>query len=142
MEAGKPEHTAEESPSGGMERQDQTRTEKSRLGHEKKSASGMEAEKPEQTAEGDSSRGMESEEQKAKELLKRQSEMLESEINEIKMMKHGRMTKVFKMRERIGGAKKKSQEAHAVLNKEGDLVVSNEEILKVSLEHCLDTFKN
>ena len=52
------------------------------------------------------------------------------------------MTKVFKMRERITGSKKQNQEAHAVLNKKGDLVVSNKEILKVSLEHCLNTFEN
>ena len=82
------------------------------------------------------------EEQRAKELLEKQSQMLEAEINEIKMMRHGRMTKVFKMREKIAGSKKQSQEAHAVRNKKGELVVSNEEIIKVSLEHCLDTFKN
>ena len=68
--------------------------------------------------------------------------ILEQEINEIKMMKHGRMSKVFKMRERIAGSKKHSQEAHGVLNNEGNLVVSNEDIMKVSLEHCISTFKN
>ena len=118
------------------------KTEKSRLGQEQKSAQGMEMQRQVMSAEEQSASWMEAEDLKAKELQKRQSEMLESEINEIKMMKHGRMTKVFKMREKIAGSKKQSQEVHAVKNKKGDLIVSNEEIKKVSLEHCLDTFKN
>ena len=109
------------------------RTEKSKLKQGPKVSQGMEDEEA-----GSSSK---EEEEHARELIQRQSEMLESEINNIKMMKHGRMTKVFKMREVIAGSKKQGQEAHAVKNKEGELVVANEEIMKVSLAHCLNTFK-
>ena len=79
------------------------KTERSKLRFDLKSSRGMEA-------EPGSSRRLDEEEEHAKEIQKRQSEMLESEINEVKMMKHGRMTKVFKMRELIAGSKKQGQE--------------------------------
>ena len=52
------------------------------------------------------------------------------------------MAKIFKMREIVGGSKKEKHEANAVRNKKGELLFSNEEIKKVNLEHCLETFKN
>ena len=141
MEAEEPCKTSEREPSGRLESQG-PRIARSRLGQEPKAAPGMEAEELCKTSQGEPSGGLDSQERKACKLLERQSRMLEKEINDIKIMKHGRMTKVFKMREKITGSKKQSQEAHAVLNKEGNLVVSNKDIMKVSLEHCLSTFKN
>ena len=50
--------------------------------------------------------------------------------------KFGRVTNVFKMKEIVAGAKKRPQEAHAVLDVETkNLVVSTEEIKKVTLNH-------
>ena len=86
--------------------------------------------------------GLESEEQKAKELLELQSRQIKEEINRIKMMRHGRAAKIFKMREIVSGPKKGKQDAHPVKNIKGDLVFSKEEIKKVNLEHCLETFKD
>ena len=80
--------------------------------------------------------------EKAKLLLEAQSKKIEEEINKIKMMRNGQMAKIYKMREIIAGPKKAKHEAHAVRNKKGELVFSNEEIKKVNLEHCLETFKN
>ena len=85
----------------------------------------------------------ESDEKKAKNLLKKQSEILLNEIGEIKEMKQGRSTKVFKLREKILGHKKQSQEACAVKDpKTEELIVSSEEIKKVSLEYCKEVLSN
>ena len=112
MEAGEPCKTSEREPSGRLESQG-PRIAKSRLGQELKAAPGMEAEELCKTSKGEPSGGLDSQEQKACKLLERQSRMLEKEINDIKMMKHGRMTKVFKMREKIAGSKKQNQESWA-----------------------------
>ena len=79
--------------------------------------------------------------EKAKHILELQSQQIEKEINKIKSMRNGRMAKIFKMREIVAAAKKGKQEAHAVMNKKGEIIYSNEEINKVNLDHCLQTFK-
>jgi hypothetical protein len=46
------------------------------------------------------------------------------------------------MKEIFGGRKKTPQEPHAVLDTEAnELVVSNAEVRRVTLKHCMDTFK-
>ena len=79
----------------------------------------------------------------AEELIKRQAKLLEEEIQNIKDMKHGRGTKVFKLREVIQGPKKPGQEACSVkdpISKE--MVFAPKEIQKVSLRYCRDVLTN
>ena len=81
--------------------------------------------------------------EKVRELMNKQFDQLEEEINKLKENKYGRVTNVFKMREIVSGPKKGKQEAHAVLDKETDeLVVSSEGIKKLTLKHCIDTLKD
>ena len=80
--------------------------------------------------------------EKTKKLLEIQSQKIEEEINRIKMMRNGKTAKIFKMRELVSGSKMEPNEPHPVRNTEGDLVFSNEEIKKISLEHVLKTFQN
>ena len=87
------------------------------------------------------SQGMD-EQERAKKLLEIQSQQIEEEINKIKLMRNGKMAKIFKMKEIVAGSKKDKHEAHAVRNDKGELVFSNEEINKVNLKHCLKTFIN
>ena len=51
--------------------------------------------------------GMDSEE-KVRELMRRQYDQLEDEINKLKENKYGRITNVFKMREIVAGAEESS----------------------------------
>ena len=79
----------------------------------------------------------------AEELMKRQAKLFEEEIQIIKDMKHGRGTKVFKLREVIQGPKKPGQEACSVkdpISKE--MVFAPKEIQKVSLRYCRDVLTN
>ena len=69
--------------------------------------------------------------------MKKQSDILANEIADIKDMKQGRTSKVFKLRERIIGTKKQGQEACAVKDpKTKELIVATEETKRVSLEYC------
>ena len=73
---------------------------------------------------------------KAEDLISRQSKQIEQEILEIKSSNQGRASKVFKMKERIGGSKKGSQDAHAVKDlATGELLVATELIKKATLEY-------
>ena len=84
-----------------------------------------------------------SESSKAKELLAKQSKRVETEILKVKALKQGRTGSVFKMRGIVEGKKKAKQDAHAVIDKEtGEMVVSNEEIKRVTLSYCLNVLKN
>ena len=84
----------------------------------------------------------ESEVSKAKQLLSKQSEKLETEILKVKALKQGRTGSVFKMRGIVEGKKKAKQDAQAVIDKEtGELVVSNKEIKRVTLSYCLNVLK-
>ena len=71
-------------------------------------------------------------------LLKRQSQKIENEILRIKSQKLGRTGNIFKMKEVITGPKKGNQEPTAIRDpNDGELVVSNEEIKKVTLDYCV-----
>ena len=73
------------------------------------------------------------------ELLKKQSKKIWEEILKLKAQNLGRVGSVFKMKELINGPKKSGQEPTAIRDpKTGDLVVSNEEIKKVTLAYCVD----
>ena len=61
---------------------------------------------------------------------------MKEEINKLKEWKFGRVTNIFKMKEIVGGSKKATQEAHAVIDPETkELVVANELIRKPLYEH-------
>ena len=80
---------------------------------------------------------------KEKALLSLQSKMMEDKINNVKSLKYGRASSVFKMREEVAGSKKQKQEPHAVIDpKTKKLVVSTDEIKRVNLEHCIKVLKN
>ena len=75
--------------------------------------------------------------------MKKRSDILANEIADIKDMKQGRTSKVFKLRERIIGTKKQGQEACAVKDpKTKELIVATEEIKRVSLEYCKEVLSN
>ena len=75
--------------------------------------------------------------------MSKETERMEAEIVKVKAMKQGRATKVFKMREIISGSKKAGKEAHAIIDPETkELVVSNSEIKKVTLNYCVNVLKN
>ena len=83
------------------------------------------------------------EEDKVKELMKTQYIEMEKMINDLKLGKFGRATNVLKMKQIVTGSKKAVQEPHAVFDVEKEeLVVSNEEIKKVTLKHCMNSLKN
>ena len=85
----------------------------------------------------------EDEETRNKELLRKQSEKIEAQVLEIKDKKMGRVGNVFKMKEAIVGSKKSGQVPNAIKDpKTKELVVSSEEIRKVTLQHCVDTLTN
>jgi exonuclease III len=78
-----------------------------------------------------------------KELMRKQYDTMEEEINKLKDGKFGRVTNVFKMKEIVAGSKKTPQESHAVIDEQTkDLVVENAEIKRVTLNHCMNTFKH
>ena len=78
----------------------------------------------------------------ANEILRKQSEKIEKEVEKIRSMKQGRCSQVFQMKEVIAGPKKAGQEAAAVKDhKTGKMVVSPTEIKKTCLNYCLDVLK-
>ena len=80
-----------------------------------------------------------SEEADNHELIKRQSQKMEDEIIRVKSQNLGRVGSIFKMKEVINGPKKGGQEPTAIKDPiTGELVVSNEEIKKVTLAYCVD----
>ena len=119
-----------------------------------KAARGMEDENGPQPAIGmddgsNSAQGLENENgglestEWADELRKKQSKYIGEAIDKIKTGKVGNITSVFRMRDLVAGPKKQIQEAHAVKDpNSGELVVSNEEIKRVNLEHCLNILKD
>ena len=56
-----------------------------------------------------SARGLEAEEYKARKIYATQMKEIEDDINKLKFEKHGTVTNVFKMAEKIGGAKKQRE---------------------------------
>ena len=82
-------------------------------------------------------------EQSVKDLMRKQYDSLEIEINKLKEGKFGRITNILKMKEIVSGSKKIPQEVSAVYDIEKkELVVSNDNIKKISLKHCMNTLKN
>ena len=68
---------------------------------------------------------------------------MEDEITKVTTSKQGRCYKVFKMKEVVMGPKSVQQEAQEVKDpSNGDIVVSNSEIKKVTLKYYLDTLKD
>ena len=75
----------------------------------------------------------------AQDLIRRQSERIEKEIEDIRKIPSGRNIKVFKLLERMQGPKKAPQEATAIIDEQSkELCVSPEEIMKASLAYCRD----
>ena len=82
-------------------------------------------------------------EQAVKDLMRKQYDSMEREINKLKEGKFGRVTNILKMKDIVTGSKKMPQEASAVYDVEKkELVVSNEDIKRVTLKHCMNTLKN
>ena len=78
-----------------------------------------------------------------KEILSKQSKIIEDQINELKEKRLGRVGTIFKMKEMINGPKKGGQELTAVRHPvSGEMVVSTEEIKRVTLEYCVKNLEN
>ena len=76
-------------------------------------------------------------------LLEKQTKKIEDEINNIKEKGMGRVGNVFKMKEIITGPKKGCQIPTAIKDPvSNELIVANEQIKKVTLEHCVKTLQN
>ena len=79
----------------------------------------------------------------AKELLARQASRIEEHIQKVKKSNAGRVTKIFQMKDIVGGKKKVAQDAQAIIDPDtNELIVSNSEIKKVTLKYCLKTLEN
>ena len=86
----------------------------------------------------DDSEKNDAEQDEALKLKRKQSERIEKHVKQIRELKQGRCTEVFKMREIIVGPKKSGQEATAIKDfRTGELIVNKNEIKKSSLEYCL-----
>ena len=78
-----------------------------------------------------------------KELLQKQSDKVEKEINELKQMNIPKGTQIFKIAERIRGPKGGIQEPSAVKDpSNNEVVVSTKEIKNVVLNYCTDVLLN
>ena len=75
-------------------------------------------------------------------ILRKQSELMEKEILNVKECTKGRVGQVFKMKENIIGSNKAGTEPHAIKDPEnGELLVANEDIMKATLKYCVDNLK-
>ena len=75
--------------------------------------------------------------------IEEEEERARMEIEEIKQMKISKVGKVWELRKRIVEGKKALIEATAIINPEdGKLVVSNNNIKKITLQYCKDTLTN
>ena len=73
-----------------------------------------------------------------KEILQSQCIKIEKQIQDIKDKRMGRVGNIFKMKESISGPKKGNQEPTAVRHPEtGDMIVSSDEIKRVTLNYCV-----
>jgi hypothetical protein len=78
-----------------------------------------------------------------KELLQKQSDRLEKEINDLKEMNIPKGSQIFKIAERIRGPKGGSQEPSAVRHPTtGEVVVSTREVKEIVLEYCSNVLEN
>ena len=79
----------------------------------------------------------------AKDLFEEEEERARMEIEEIKQMKISKVGKVWELRKIIVEGKKALIEATAIINPEdGKVVVSNNNIKKITLQYCKDTLTN
>ena len=79
---------------------------------------------------------------KDEELLKKQSERIEKEVENVVNSKGGKMGAVFKMKNKLVGHKKSHQDPTAIRDPTTkDLVVSPEDIKRVTLEYCANNLK-
>ena len=84
-----------------------------------------------------------SEEDILKEMVAKETQKIEEQIEALKKSNQGRVGKILKIREAISGPKKKNQEAIALKDsRSGDIVVSTSEIKRVTTEYCQDLFTN
>ena len=82
---------------------------------------------------------IEDEEDLDRNLIMKESKRIEEEILKIKSQNLGRVGNIFKMKEIINGPKKGEQVPTAIREpNNGDLIVANEEIKKVTLAYCVD----
>jgi hypothetical protein len=89
------------------------------------------------------SKGQETEEEKAKELLQKQVEDVEKEIEEIRRKKKGTVGTIYEVAKRVRGGKKVPMQPSAIQNPEtGKLVVSRTQIKSVTLKYCKETLSN
>ena len=76
-------------------------------------------------------------------LLKRQPERMEKEILNVKESRRGRVGQIFKMKDKITGGKRAANEPHAIKDpKTNNMLVSNQDIKKATLEYCADNLRN
>ena len=81
--------------------------------------------------------------EKEEDILRRQCQKIEDQINEIKGKKLGRVGSIFKIKEMINGPKKGSQDPTAVRHPiTDDIIVSSEEIKSVTLDYCIQNLTN
>ena len=84
-----------------------------------------------------------SEEEEAKELLRKQREKAEEELNQLKNLKKGRVSNVFQIVRSIQGPKKGVVEAHAVADPESEeIAVTAKDIKRISLDYCKKVLSN
>ena len=78
-----------------------------------------------------------------KELLQKQSDRVEKEINDLKEMNMPKGTQIFKIAERIRGPKGGNQEPSAVRDPTtNEVVVSTKEVKNIVLDYCSEVLKN
>ena len=74
--------------------------------------------------------------------MQKQTDRVEKEITELKKMNQPKSTQMFKIAERIRGAKGARQEPKAVKPKNNEIVVSTQTIKDVVLDYCTDVLRN
>ena len=80
--------------------------------------------------------------EKDDELLKKQSKKIEEKVEDIMSKKQGRAGNIFAMKKGIVGPKKSRQEASAIKDpKTGELMVTKDDIKKVTLKYCVENLK-
>ena len=81
--------------------------------------------------------------EQAKTLLKMKQDKLDNEMKKVRDSANGRVGQVFKIAKLVQGSKKDKVNAHAIKHPiTGALIVSTEEIKKVSVEYCKQNLRN
>ena len=75
--------------------------------------------------------------------LDKQEERMMEELEEINKLETGKVGKVWEIRRKVIGGKKKEQDNNTIINPEtGNIATSKNEIKEVSLKYCVETLKN